>query len=154
MSKSQDKYKYKITVIGDGRVGKTSLIQKFTKGSFQKDYIKTIGAQFSNYKQNIESLNLIFEEFSSTTEIIYKMMRIYDINISLPFKYLIISAILTDSGFLRHSSTNTIRNIVQILGDTIEIQDIYMLFNNSNEIPERIARIKGLQRVKLIRFNL
>jgi len=107
-----------------------------------------------DYEQNIQSLNLINEEFSSTTEIVYKMMCTYDLNISLPFKYLIISAILTDSGFLRHSTTNTIRNIVQILGDTIEIQDIFTLFNNdNNEIPEKIARIKGLQRVKLIRFN-
>ncbi|MFX1425458.1 MAG: Rab family GTPase [Promethearchaeota archaeon] len=70
MSKSQDKYKYKITVIGDGRVGKTSLIQKFTKGSFQKDYIKTIGAQFSNYKQNIEEdrVELVFWDIAGQDE--------------------------------------------------------------------------------------
>ena len=45
---------FKITVIGDGMVGKTSLITKFTQGSFQTDYIRTIGAQFSKYTQNIE----------------------------------------------------------------------------------------------------
>jgi len=43
------KFKFKITVIGDGFVGKTSLISKFTQGSFQEEYIKTIGAQFSEY---------------------------------------------------------------------------------------------------------
>ncbi|MHA2183056.1 MAG: GTP-binding protein [Promethearchaeota archaeon] len=48
------KFKVKITVIGDGRVGKTSLIKKFTQGSFQKEYIKTIGAQFSKYDEEIE----------------------------------------------------------------------------------------------------
>jgi len=45
------KIKFKITVIGDGMVGKTSLIKKFTKGSFKQDYIKTIGAQFFVFDQ-------------------------------------------------------------------------------------------------------
>ena len=44
------KEKIKVTVIGDGGVGKTSLIQRFIHGTFQKNYIKTIGAQISNYK--------------------------------------------------------------------------------------------------------
>ncbi|MFX1376894.1 MAG: Rab family GTPase [Promethearchaeota archaeon] len=55
-------YRFKITVIGDGRVGKTSLIKKFTKGSFKKDYLKTIGAQFSVYDKEIEEdcIRLLF----------------------------------------------------------------------------------------------
>ncbi len=48
------KFKFKITVIGDGFVGKTSLIRKFTQGSFQEEYIKTIGAQFSEYIEDRE----------------------------------------------------------------------------------------------------
>ncbi|MBY9014654.1 MAG: GTP-binding protein [Candidatus Lokiarchaeota archaeon] len=54
MPSTKEKFVFKITVIGDGMVGKTSLIKKFTQGSFQTDYIRTIGAQFSKYKQNIE----------------------------------------------------------------------------------------------------
>jgi len=70
VNKSQEKYKFKITVIGDGRVGKTSLIKKFTKGSFQKDYIKTIGAQFSNYKQDIDNdrCELVFWDIAGQDE--------------------------------------------------------------------------------------
>ena len=48
---------FKINVIGDSAVGKTSLIQKYTKGSFQKEYIKTIGAQFSRYDEKIDGEN-------------------------------------------------------------------------------------------------
>ena len=53
---------FKISVIGDGGVGKTSLIKKFTKGTFEKDYVKTIGAQFSRYDKEINGdiINLIF----------------------------------------------------------------------------------------------
>jgi len=56
------KIKMKVTVIGDGSVGKTSLIQKFTQGTFQTDYIKTIGAQLTNYKTEIDGyrIELIF----------------------------------------------------------------------------------------------
>lgn len=55
-------FKFKIVVIGDGGVGKTSLIKKFTHGSFEKDYIKTIGAQFTRYEEEINGdiISLIF----------------------------------------------------------------------------------------------
>jgi small GTP-binding protein len=61
MTDSQ-RYRFKITIIGDGGVGKTSLIKKFTKGKFEKDYIKTIGAQFSMYDKKIDKdlIKLIF----------------------------------------------------------------------------------------------
>ena len=48
---------FKITVIGDGAAGKTSLIKRFTQGSFNKDYIKTLGAQFSRYEKVIDGEN-------------------------------------------------------------------------------------------------
>ncbi len=62
MKSSGLKFTFKITVIGNGRVGKTSLIQKFTQDSFQKDYIKTIGAQFSIYDKEIDGdkIRLLF----------------------------------------------------------------------------------------------
>ena len=58
MKNSGLKFNFKITIVGDGWVGKTSLIQKFTKGSFQKEYIRTIGAQFSIYDKEIDGNNI------------------------------------------------------------------------------------------------
>ncbi|MFX0076045.1 MAG: GTP-binding protein [Candidatus Hermodarchaeota archaeon] len=54
MKEQKDRFVFKITVIGDGGVGKTTLIKRFTQGDFQENYIKTIGAQFSKYEQEIE----------------------------------------------------------------------------------------------------
>ncbi|MFW9822504.1 MAG: Rab family GTPase [Candidatus Thorarchaeota archaeon] len=55
-------YIFKVSVVGDGRVGKTSLIRRFTKSSFEKEYIKSIGAQLSAYIKEIEGdkIKLLF----------------------------------------------------------------------------------------------
>ena len=42
MTKSKE-FGFKIVIIGDGGVGKTSLIKKFTKGTFEKDWHQTQG---------------------------------------------------------------------------------------------------------------
>ena len=48
------KFRFKIAFVGDIGVGKTSLIRKFTRGSFIKDYVKTLGAQYSVYDIEME----------------------------------------------------------------------------------------------------
>jgi len=58
MSEFDKRFQFKITVIGDGAVGKTSLIRRFTNETFKKDYIKTIGAQFSVFDKNIKGDNV------------------------------------------------------------------------------------------------
>ncbi|TXT57224.1 MAG: Small GTP-binding domain protein [Promethearchaeota archaeon] len=60
MTKSKgNSYSFKISVVGNGFVGKTSLIRKYTQGTFETNYIKTIGAQFSKYKKEIKGDNAI-----------------------------------------------------------------------------------------------
>jgi len=77
MSESDERkdFVFKITVIGDGGVGKTSLIKKYTKGSFKKEYIKTLGAQFSKYDEKIENsaVKLFFWDIAGQAE--FSFMR-------------------------------------------------------------------------------
>jgi small GTP-binding protein len=53
---------YKVAVVGDGAVGKTSLIRKFTQGEFSEKYIMTMGAQFTQYETEVsgEPIKLVF----------------------------------------------------------------------------------------------
>lgn len=77
---NKGEYQFKVSVVGDGAVGKTSLIKKYTKGNFEKDYIKTIGAQFSRFEKTIEDdiVNLVFwdiagqEDFDFLQPLFYK----------------------------------------------------------------------------------
>lgn len=48
-----DAFKWKIVIVGDAAVGKTSLIRRYTTDSFEKDYISTLGMQFSKYEENV-----------------------------------------------------------------------------------------------------
>ena len=69
MKKKVD-FVFKIVAIGDGRVGKTSLIKMFTENSFKKEYIKTIGAQFSSYHNEVDGkkIKLLFWDIAGQDE--------------------------------------------------------------------------------------
>ncbi|MHA1777728.1 MAG: hypothetical protein DRO88_08830 [Promethearchaeia archaeon] len=45
---------YKIIVVGDPAIGKTSLIRKYVKYQFEKDYIPTVGVSISKQPINLE----------------------------------------------------------------------------------------------------
>lgn len=77
MNEMEHDFRFKITVIGDGQVGKTSLIKKFTKGLFNKDYIKTVGAQFSIYDKKIDgdNIRLIFWDIAGQDD--FNFLRPY-----------------------------------------------------------------------------
>ncbi|MCJ7647134.1 MAG: GTP-binding protein [Candidatus Lokiarchaeota archaeon] len=70
-----DKYKFKIVFIGDGYVGKTSLIRQYTQKSFEKQYIKTIGAQFSFYDKQVENNEVRSIFYDIAGQDAFKFMR-------------------------------------------------------------------------------
>ncbi|MHA2009742.1 MAG: DHH family phosphoesterase [Promethearchaeota archaeon] len=102
---------------------------------------------------NIDSLNLIKDNFSSTAEIILELFEQNGQELTPPYRSLIISAILTDSGFFRYGNNKTIINVGKLLNEEVKIQDIHDLLNRRIDVSERIAKIKGLQRVEIIRIR-
>ncbi|MFX1591830.1 MAG: bifunctional oligoribonuclease/PAP phosphatase NrnA [Promethearchaeota archaeon] len=106
------------------------------------------GANSKN--SNRIAVDLIDEKYSSTAELILELIEFYNIPLNIPLKNLIISAILTDSGFFKHGNNKTIQNVSKLLCEDINIQDILLLLKREIDISEKIAQIKGLQRVELI----
>jgi Ras-related protein Rab-11A len=49
------KYIFKVIVVGDAAVGKTSLMYRFVHGTFQKDYKMTIGVNFATKLLRLEN---------------------------------------------------------------------------------------------------
>lgn len=106
-----------------------------------------------NYPNNLLSLNLICDNYSSTSEVVVEFFEDHRIYIPIPYRYLLISAILADSGFLKHGNNRTIKHLSNLVNDEVEIQDILLLLEKDRDISEKIAQIKALQRVKIIRIN-
>ena len=102
-------------------------------------------------ERNENWLDLVSQDYSSTSEIILELVEFYKKTLTIPLKNLIISAILTDSGFFKHGNNKSIQNVSNLLCEEIKIQDIYQILQNEIDISEKIAKIKGLQRVELIK---
>nr|XP_054771803.1 ras-related protein Rab-23-like [Lytechinus pictus]XP_054773057.1 ras-related protein Rab-23-like [Lytechinus pictus] len=70
----------KVVIVGNGAVGKSSMIQRYCKGIFTKDYKKTIGVDFleRQIEFNEEDVRLMLwdtagqEEFDAITKSYYR----------------------------------------------------------------------------------
>ncbi|MFW9894761.1 MAG: Rab family GTPase, partial [Candidatus Thorarchaeota archaeon] len=69
------KLRFKIAVVGDTRAGTSSLINRYTKNIFKKDYVKTIGAQYSVFDKEIEGdlVRLLFWDIAGSKQ--FKFLR-------------------------------------------------------------------------------
>ena len=56
----------KIIVVGNGRVGKTTLTIKYVKNIYTTEYKKTLGVDFLNKQRYIKSIFNFFAKFSAS----------------------------------------------------------------------------------------
>ncbi|MHA2119925.1 MAG: DHH family phosphoesterase, partial [Promethearchaeota archaeon] len=101
-------------------------------------------------KESYTALSIINDERSSTAEIILEFFELSNQELTTPYKILIIAAVLTDSGFFKYGSNETIQSLSKLLDEEVNIQEIQRMLEKDTDISERIAKIKGLQRVKIV----
>ncbi|MFX1479558.1 MAG: bifunctional oligoribonuclease/PAP phosphatase NrnA [Promethearchaeota archaeon] len=102
-------------------------------------------------KGNFASLNLISDSISSSAEIILKLLEYQNQDLTTPQKYLLAAAIIIDSGLFKYGNNNTIKTIGKLLDNEVLFQDLLPMLEAEVDVSEKIAKIKGLQRVELIR---
>jgi len=80
--------KYKVTLLGDGGVGKTSLVKRFVHNEFADKYLKTLGT-------NIYSKEAMFYESGKPVKVV---LQIWDMMGQRAFKSVIKSSLENSSG--------------------------------------------------------
>jgi len=108
-------------------------------------YVNSNNNSYKNFN------SLIFQEYASTAEIICELYKEFNVELPLPYKVLFISGILTDSGFFKYGTNDTITYVSKLLDPEFNFQEILAMLEVEESISEKIAKIKGIQRVKLIR---
>ncbi len=121
------------------------------KKNIQYYYIDHHFIEESSLEYEQSKRQIILDNYSSTAEIIYIILKEFEFVISIPIRYLLIAGILTDSGYFKFANNNTIKVIGELLEDDIEYQDLLIMLKFEMDISEKIAKIKGIQRTELIR---
>jgi small GTP-binding protein len=68
-------FKWKISVLGDSSVGKTSLVRHFCEGYFKEDYISTIGVSFLRKEIKLGEHNVTLQIWDLGGQTIFSNIR-------------------------------------------------------------------------------
>jgi len=140
---NSETYRFKIVVVGDGAVAKTSLIKKFTKGTFERDYVKTIGAQLSKFNKRINGdvIRLIFwdiagqDDFNFLQPLFYKESKAAIIVFSL------------EDNKLGQNSFNHVKNWHEVVKENCGTIPIVLFANKVDLVNENSIDILKIQNI-------
>jgi nanoRNase/pAp phosphatase (c-di-AMP/oligoRNAs hydrolase) len=106
-----------------------------------------------NLANNWGEYNIIFDKKTSTAEIIFDIFTHYQTEIPIHFKYLLLAAIYTDTGGFKFANSETFHNISTLLNENIDYQEFLSYIEKKSDFSKKLAIIKGLQRVEIIRVH-
>ena len=125
-------YVFKITILGQSAVGKTSLINQFVEGSFQEDYKPTLGANIIRKDVNIDDVNakvrLIMWDLAGQEK--YNVIR------SMYFQGCVGSLLVYD--VTRHESFAAIESKwLKDFKNYVKRESAYILIGNKTDLEEQ-----------------
>ncbi|OHT04046.1 small GTP-binding protein [Tritrichomonas foetus] len=65
---------YKVVMLGDSGVGKTSLVNQITENIFSESHIPTVGSQFTSFSYEIDKKKLTFELWDIAGQEVYRSL--------------------------------------------------------------------------------
>ena len=141
--KEGQKFRFKIAVIGDSQVGKTTLMDKFTKSSISRDYGKSIGVKVSTYEREIEGnmIRLLFWDIAGSDEYLFFHPQIFK-----ETRAVLIVFSLEDNKLGKESYNHILKWYREVLKNCGEIP-IYIIANKVDLVDENkldVSKIKKL----------
>ena len=93
----KDKTQVQLIIVGESCVGKTSLLYKYTQGTFREQYLSTIGLEYFTSEENVNGINVKVkiwdtagqEEYKSLTKNYFHnsdgIVVVYDVSLKSSF---------------------------------------------------------------------
>ncbi|HME51625.1 MAG TPA: Rab family GTPase [Candidatus Lokiarchaeia archaeon] len=150
-------YVFKIAVVGDYAVGKTSLISRFIQRKFLKEYKPTLGVnlilkelEITDKDENPLLCNLVLwdiagqERYASVRKLYYKgcsaAMLVYDVTRMDTFNNL-------ETTWLKDYTENTVGDrVFVIIGNKADLEDIRKVSTQDGEdLKDRIGAVQFLE---------
>lgn len=124
-------YVFKITILGEAAVGKTSLINQYVEGAFAEDYKPTLGANIIRKDVNIEKINarirLIMWDLAGQEK--YNVIR------SMYFQGCVAGLLVYD--ITRHNTFDAIKSKwYEDFKKYVKKEGVYMLIGNKIDLEE------------------
>ena len=117
----------RVVLIGDSQVGKTSLIHKFVRNSFEKQQKSTVGAVFHTYEQDIQGQKVIMQIWDTAGQEKYRSLGpIYYRNASAGIAVFDITNQDSLKGlqqWIEEFKKNTEEPLVYIVGNKIDLEN-------------------------------
>ena len=103
-------------------------------------------------KNRIEN-KIIMDNVTSTAEIIFDIFNHYQIQIPVKLRYLLLAAIYSDTSAFKNADNDTLHRVSYLLNEKINFQEFLSYIEKKNDFSKKVAIIKGLQRVEIIRIH-
>ena len=136
---------FKIVILGNAAVGKTSLINQFIDGSFEEDYKPTLGANIIRKDVNLENTKVRLIMWDLAGQEKYRVVR------SLYFQGCVGALLCFDlTRFLTFDSIST--KWLKDFQKYVKKQGSYVLIGNKNDLKDQrtIPKEKGEELAKRI----
>ncbi|MFX1563165.1 MAG: Rab family GTPase [Promethearchaeota archaeon] len=76
MSPDEHSYQFKVSIIGDYAVGKTSLIKRYMTNSFEEGYAATLGAAISNFESSVGDDKISLQVWDLAGQTSFRRVRV------------------------------------------------------------------------------
>ncbi len=103
--------------------------------------------------KELDKYNIILDNYTSTSEIISEMIRLFNIKLNNCILHLIAAAILTDTGNFKYATNDTFKYFNHLIQNGVDYKNLQDIIDTEIDISEKIAKIRGSQRSKFIRYG-